>query len=130
MLMFLVVEPHLSNIPFPLYRANFQWYLQSLPIFLGLRPCARGSTSLFSSFQSSSICDTAQFTLCYGLNDCSLSNENFIHSLSTLHYCNAPSLAARLTGDYRGRTYTVWRGPASQDTRHTAHKKGCLKSLI
>ena len=30
----------------------------------------------------------------------------FIHSLSTLHYCNAPSLATRLTGDYRDRTYT------------------------
>ena len=30
----------------------------------------------------------------------------FIHSLSTLHYCNAPSLATRLTGDYRDRTFT------------------------
>ena len=42
----------------------------------------------------------------------------FIHSLSTLHYCNAPSLATRLTGDYRDRTYTGKYGPASLDTRH------------
>ena len=41
----------------------------------------------------------------------------FIHSLSTLHYCNAPSLATRLTGDYRDRTYTGKCSPALQDTR-------------
>ena len=46
----------------------------------------------------------------------------FIHSLSTLHYCNAPSLATRLTGDYRDRTYTGKCGPASLDTRN---KKEC-----
>ena len=40
----------------------------------------------------------------------------FTHSLSTLHYCNAPSLATRLTGDYRDRTYTGKCGPASLDT--------------
>ena len=40
----------------------------------------------------------------------------FIHSLSTLHYCNAPSLTTRLTGDYRDRTYTGKCGPASLDT--------------
>ena len=44
----------------------------------------------------------------------------FIHSLSTLHYCNAPSLATRLTGDYRDRTYTGKCSPALLDTR----KKG------
>ena len=42
----------------------------------------------------------------------------FIHSLSTLHYCNAPSLATRLTGDYRDRTFTGKCGPASLDTRY------------
>lgn len=42
----------------------------------------------------------------------------FIHSLSTLHYCNAPSLATRLTGDYRDRTYTGKCGPASLDTQN------------
>lgn len=46
--------------------------------------------------------DTAEFTLCYGLYDCSPSFEDFIHPLSTLHYCNAPDLATWLTGDYRG----------------------------
>ena len=63
--------------------------------------------------------DTAEFTLCYGLHDCShLFQGYFIHSLSTLYYYNAPSLATRLTGDYRDRTYTGKCGPASLDTRH------------
>ena len=43
----------------------------------------------------------------------------FIHSLSTLYYYNAPSLATRLTGDYRDRTYTGKCSPALLDT----HKK-------
>ena len=47
----------------------------------------------------------------------------FIHSLSTLHYCNAPSLATRLTGDYRDRTFTGKCGPASLDTQY---KKGAI----
>lgn len=34
--------------------------------------------------------DMAEFTLCYGLYDCSLSFEDFIHPINTLHYCNAP----------------------------------------
>ena len=42
----------------------------------------------------------------------------FIHPLSTLHYCNAPGLATRLTGDYRDRTCTGKCGPASLDTQH------------
>jgi len=42
----------------------------------------------------------------------------FIHSLSTLYYYNAPSLATRLTGDYRDRTFTGKCGPASLDTQH------------
>ena len=42
----------------------------------------------------------------------------FIHSLSTLYYYNAPSLATRLTGDYRDRTFTGKCGPASLDTRY------------
>ena len=40
----------------------------------------------------------------------------FIHSLSTLYYYNALSLATRLTGDYRDRTCTGKCGPASLDT--------------
>ena len=39
----------------------------------------------------------------------------FTHPLSSLHYCNAPDLATRLTGDYRDRTYIGWCGPASLD---------------
>ena len=67
--------------------------------------------------------DTAEFTLCYGLHDCShLFQGYFIHSLSTLYYYNAPSLTTRLTGDYRDRTYTGKCGPALLDTRN---KKDC-----
>ena len=47
----------------------------------------------------------------------------FIHSLSTLHYCNAPSLTTRLTGDYRDRTYTGKCGPASLDTLYKKDAK-------
>lgn len=50
----------------------------------------------------------------------------FIHSLSTLHYCNAPSLATRLTGDYRDRTYTGKCSPALLDTR----KKEALTIIV
>ena len=61
--------------------------------------------------------DTAEFTLCYGLHDCShLFQGYFIHSLSTLYYYNAPSLATRLTGDYRDRTYTGKCSPTLLDT--------------
>ena len=64
--------------------------------------------------------DTTEFTLCYGLHDCShLFQGYFIHSLSTLYYYNAPSLATRLTGDYRDRTYTGKCSPTLLDT----HKK-------
>ena len=62
--------------------------------------------------------DTAEFTLCYGLHDCShLFQGYFIHSLSTLYYYNASSLTTRLTGDYRDRTYTGKCSPALLDTR-------------
>ena len=52
---------------------------------------------------------------------CTFDQGYFIHSLSTLYYYSAPSLATRLTGDYRDRTYTGKCGPASLDTRN---KKG------
>ena len=69
--------------------------------------------------------DTAEFTLCYGLHDCShLFQGYFIHSLSTLYYYNAPSLTTRLTGDYRDRTYTGKCSPALLDTRN---KKSCTQ---
>ena len=68
--------------------------------------------------------DTAEFTLCYGLHDCSpLFQGYFIHSLSTLYYYNAPSLATRLTGDYRDRTYTGKCSPALLDTRKKIRQK-------
>ena len=71
--------------------------------------------------------DTAEFTLCYGLHDCShLFQGYFIHSLSTLYYYNAPSLTTRLTGDYRDRTYTGKCSPALLDTRKKRRHPRCL----
>ena len=68
--------------------------------------------------------DTAEFTLCYGLHDCShLFQGYFIHSLSTLYYYNAPSLTTRLTGDYRDRTYTGKCSPALLDTRKRKRRR-------
>ena len=95
------------------FRAVFQF----LHTFHGFRLFYQGSTSLFFSFETF-FNDTAEFTLCYGLHDCShLFQGYFIHSLSTLYYYNAPSLTTRLTGDYRDRTYTGKCSPALLDTR-------------
>lgn len=76
--------------------------------------------------------DTAEFTLCYGLHDCShLFQGYFIHSLSTLYYYNAPSLTTRLTGDYRDRTYTGKCSPALLDTRKKIrYRKFCDTSFF
>ena len=74
--------------------------------------------------------DTAEFTLCYGLHDCShLFQGYFIHSLSTLYYYNAPSLTTRLTGDYRDRTYTGKCSPALLDTRRRKGQKPLFLSF-
>ena len=108
----------------------------------------RDSSVLFSSFSTRSMVfayfakaqlpfslfrdlfnDTAEFTLCYGLHDCShLFQGYFIHSLSTLYYYNAPSLTTRLTGDYRDRTYTGKCSPALLDTRRK--KEALLQALL
>ena len=104
---------------FPYTEGFFRAAFQFLHTFHGFRPYAQGSTSLFALFRDL-FNDTAEFTLCYGLHDCShLFQGYFIHSLSTLYYYNAPSLATRLTGDYRDRTYTGKCSPALLDT----HKK-------
>ena len=83
-------------------RAAFQF----LHTFHGFHPYAQGSASLCSLFRDL-FNDTAE--LLY-VTVCIIARPSyrgyFIHSLSTLHYCNAPSLATRLTGDYRDRTYT------------------------
>lgn len=54
----------------------------------------------------------------------------FIHPLSTLYYYNAPSLATRLTGDYRDRTCTGKCGPASLDTRHQKGPQNVLRTCV
>ena len=107
-------------------RAAFQF----LRTFHGFHPYAQGSASLCSLFRDLSN-DTAEFTLCYGLHDCShLFQGYFIHSLSTLYYYNAPSLATRLTGDYRDRTFTGKCGPASLDTRNQKSTQDFLRAKI
>ena len=54
----------------------------------------------------------------------------FIHSLSTLYYYNAPSLATRLTGDYRDRTFTGKCGPASLDTQYKKSKENHMTKIL
>ena len=123
---------------------TFRWWVGSLQFRTTLfihtvSYIPRDSSVLFSSFSTRSMVfayfakaqlpfflfrdlfnDTAEFTLCYGLHDCShLFQGYFIHSLSTLYYYNAPSLTTRLTGDYRDRTYTGKCSPALLDTRKT-----------
>ena len=56
---------------------------------------------------------------------CTFYQDYFIHSLSTLYYYSAPSLATRLTGDYRDRTYTGKCDPASLDTRNKKGRTFC-----
>ena len=126
---------------------TFRWWVGSLQFRTTLfihtvSYIPRDSSVLFSSFSTRSMVfayfakaqlpfflfrdlfnDTAEFTLCYGLHDCShLFQGYFIHSLSTLYYYNAPSLATRLTGDYRDRTYTGKCSPALLDT----HKRKAM----
>ena len=68
-------------------------------------------------------------TVC--MSACTFYQGYFIHSLSTLYYYSAPSLATRLTGDYRDRTYTGKCGPASLDTRHKESTFHCdLESAL
>ena len=123
---------------------TFRWWVGSLQFRTTLfihtvSYIPRDSSVLFSSFSTRSMVfayfakaqlpfflfrdlfnDTAEFTLCYGLHDCShLFQGYFIHSLSTLYYYNAPTLTTRLTGDYRDRTYTGKCSPALLDTRKT-----------
>ena len=109
------------------FRAAFQF----LHTFHGFRPYAQGSTSLL--LFSESFLTIRQNSLYVTV--CMIARSSyqgyFIHSLSTLHYCNAPSLATRLTGDYRDRTYTGKCGPASLDTRYKKRLPGkFLGSLV
>ena len=131
---------------------TFRWWVGSLQFRTTLfihtvSYIPRDSSVLFSSFSTRSMVfayfakaqlpfslfrdlfnDTAEFTLCYGLHDCShLFQGYFIHSLSTLYYYNAPSLTTRLTGDYRDRTYTGKCSPALLDTRK---RKSTVKPII
>ena len=80
--------------------------------------CPRLNSPLFS-FQRPFLTirqNSLNVTVC--MIACTFYQGYFIHSLSTLYYYSAPSLATRLTGDYRDRTYTGKCGPASLDTQH------------
>ena len=92
---------------------------QLLHTFHGFHPYAQGSASLCSLFRDLFLTirqNSLNVTVC--MIACTFYQGYFIHSLSTLHYYSAPSLATQLTGDYRDRTYTGKCGPASLDTRH------------
>ena len=92
---------------------------QFLRTFHGFRPYAQGSTPLCSLFRDLFLTirqNSLNVTVC--MIACTFYQGYFIHSLSTLHYYSAPSLATQLTGDYRDRTYTGKCGPASLDTLH------------
>ena len=114
----------LSNIPFPIYQGILPCCFpvsSHVPWFSPIFPRHNFPFFLFRDLFN----DTAEFTLCYGLHDCShLFQGYFIHSLSTLYYYNAPSLATRLTGDYRDRTYTGKCSPALLDT-HNKKRQIC-----
>ena len=96
---------------------------QFLHTFLGFRLYDQGSTSLYSlsrpflTIRQNSL----DVTVCMIAR--SFYQGYFIHSLSTLHYCNAPSLTTRLTGDYRDRTCTGKCDPASLDAHHINKKQ-------
>ncbi len=96
------------------FRAAFQF----LHTFHGFRPYTQGSASF--ALLSETFLTIRQNSL--NVTVCIIARSScrgyFIHSLSTLYYYNAPSLATRLTGDYRDRTFTGKCGPASLDTRH------------
>ena len=114
----------LSNIPFPIYQGILPCCFpvsSHVPWFSPIFPRHNFPFFLFRDLFN----DTAEFTLCYGLHDCShLFQGYFIHSLSTLYYYNAPSLTTRLTGDYRDRTYTGKCSPALLDT-HNKKRQIC-----
>ena len=114
----------LSNIPFPIYQGILPCCFpvsSHVPWFSPIFPRHNFPFFLFRDLFN----DTAEFTLCYGLHDCShLFPGYFIHSLSTLYYYNAPSLTTRLTGDYRDRTYTGKCSPALLNT-HNKKRQIC-----
>lgn len=116
--LYLLVMGRVSPVPnhtfhtyrFPYTEGFFRAAFQYLHTFHGFRPCAQGSTSLCS--QEFYLLETFLTIRQNSLNVtvCMIARSSyrgyFIHSLSTLYYYNAPSLATRLTGDYRDRTYT------------------------
>lgn len=114
-------EPHFPYIPFPIYReilpccfpvsSHVPWFS---PIYTRLNFSLLSFETFLTIRQNSLYVTVCMFAR-------SSYQGYFIHSLSTLYYYNAPSLATRLTGDYRDRTCTGKCGPASLDT---LYKKG------
>ena len=96
------------------FRAVFQF----LHTFHGFHLFYQGSTSLFFSFETFLTIRQNSLNVTVCMIARSSCRGYFIHSLSTLYYYNAPSLATRLTGDYRDRTFTGKCGPASLDTQY------------
>ena len=136
--LYLLVMGRVSPVPnhtFHTYRflyteRFFRVAFQFLHTFHGFRLYAQGSTSLFFSFETFLTIrqNSLYVTVCMIAR--TFYQGYFIHSLSTLHYCNAPSLATRLTGDYRDRTYTGKCGPASLDTPHSKMERQTAAPFI
>ena len=134
--LYLLVMGRVSPVPnhtFQTYRflyteGFFRAAFQFLHTFHGFRPLCQGSTPPFFSFETFLTIrqNSLYVTVCMIAR--SFYQGYFIHSLSTLHYCNAPSLATRLTGDYRDRTYTGKCGPALLDTH--IKKRNCIQQFL
>ena len=114
-----VPKPHFSYIPLPIYRGIlpccFSSFFTRSMVFAHI-PKAQLLFALLSETFLTIRQNSLYVTVCMIV--CTFYQGYFIHSLSTLHYCNAPSLTTRLTGDYRDRTYTGKCGPALLDTRN------------
>jgi len=112
--LYLLVAGRVSPVPnytFHTYRFPYtEGFFDGAPVSFHrpwFSPIFPRLNSLFPSFWKTYFNDTAEFTLCYGLHDCSpCYYRYFTLSLSTLHYCNAPRLATQLTGDYWDGTST------------------------
>ena len=98
--------PHFSYIPLPLYRGIPPCCFPVSPHVPWFSPItSRLNFPLFSFETCLTIRQNSLYvTVCMIAR--TLYQSYFIHSLSTLHYCNAPSLATQLTGDYCDRTCT------------------------
>lgn len=106
---------------------DYQWCFSSLfPSSLVFATIDKAQPPHLSSFFGAVLLTTRQNSLYVTVCMIAISKKRYvIHPLSTLHYCNAPDLATRLTSNYRDRTCTGWCDPASLDTPYTIKRLLC-----